>query len=103
MAANYNKVRQFLEESFPELRGKITGSNYPPPPVYELLTKILAIIQSMTLAWIIMGGEKVMQFFKITVNPNTKEPKFYYWIQENGFNVAAFIFLILPQIVSRFW
>merc|ERR1719413_84962 len=56
----------------------------------------------MALGWIIIGGEKVLKFANITVNPNTKEPKFFYWIQENGFNISGFIFLLLPQLVSRF-
>lgn len=102
MAANFNKVRLFLEDSFPELRGKITGSNYPPPPMYELLTNILGICQAFTLAWIVIGGDKMLKFVGITVNPNTKEPKLFYTVQDNGFQISIAIFLLLPQLISRF-
>lgn len=102
MAANFNKVRLFLEDSFPELRGKITGSNYPPPPMYELSTNILGIFQAFTLAWIVIGGDKILKFVGITVNPNTKEPKLFYQVQDNGFQISIAIFLLLPQLISRF-
>jgi len=103
MAANFNKVRLFLEESFPELQGKITGSNYPPPPLYELLTNCLAIVQACTLGWIVVGGDKILKWVAgITVNPTAQHPKMYYTIQENGFQIAIVIFLVLPQLISRF-
>jgi hypothetical protein len=49
-------VREFLEYNFPELRGKVTGDNYPPPPLVELLLKVMSIVQLMGIVLAMLGG-----------------------------------------------
>jgi hypothetical protein len=49
-------VREFLEHNFPELRGKVTGANYPPPPLVELLLKLMSFVQLAGIVLAILGG-----------------------------------------------
>ena len=42
---NYQQVKGWLEGAFPELRGHVTGGNYPPPPIVELISNFLSVFQ----------------------------------------------------------
>jgi len=104
MKANFLKVRQFLEESFPELRGKVTGANYPPPPIFELLQTILGVFQALSLAWIVIGGEKILRMagFSMDAGSDGLGPKILAFVSENSFQIGLCIFLIIPQFIGRF-
>jgi len=92
------KVKEFLETTYPELKGHVTGDNYPIPPIVELGSQFMSLLQIMTIAWIVLGGERVLRFVGFTGDL----PRFYHIIQEYGFQLGAFIFLILPQIINNF-
>lgn len=91
------KVKGFLETQFPELRGKITGGNYPTPPVLELLQNIVSLFQMVAMAWIVFGGEAVFRFIGFST-----PPPIFYTIKEFGTQIAVGLFLLVPQLLARF-
>ena len=56
-------------QNFPELDGKITGDNFPPPPIAELMLKLLSGVQLLGLGLVFFGErEEVilsLLFFKL--------------------------------------
>jgi hypothetical protein len=45
-----------LEHNFPELRGKVSGANYPPPPMVELILKLMSFVQLVGIVLAMVGG-----------------------------------------------
>lgn len=76
MKTNFLKVKGFLEHQFPELQGKITGGNYPIPPVLELANNIVSFLQMVGMAWIVFGGDKLFNLMGFRTLPPV-----YYAIQ----------------------
>jgi selT/selW/selH-like putative selenoprotein len=97
MKGNFLKVKGFLEGHFPELRGKITGENYPTPPILELLQNLMSIFQLAGMAWMIFGGQALFRMLGF-VEP----PVIYFTIQEYGTQIAVALFLLIPQLLARF-
>jgi hypothetical protein len=85
-----------MEQNFPELRGKITGANYPPPPVIELITKIVSLFQLIGIAFAMLGSN-VFRFIGLR-----EVPSWYHSVEMNAVPIAIFMYLILPQIISGF-
>ena len=98
MQRNFLNVQKFLEQQFPELQGRITGANYPPPPMAELASNLMWTVQLVAIAWIVMGGEKLFRMLGFT----NHLPSIFYTINENAMPIAIAVFLILPQWVGRF-
>ena len=94
---NFVQVARFLEENFPELRGKISGGNYPPPPFIELVSNLVSVIQMIALAWMVLGAQGLFKMLGIQ-----QPPKWALQIEENGIQFSMLLFLILPQFVARF-
>ena len=97
MKNNFLRVKQFLEGQFPELRGKITGENYPTPPILELVQNVIGMLQMFAMAWIVFGGETLFRFMGFS-----QPPSIYYTIQEFGTQIAVALFLLIPQLVGQF-
>jgi selT/selW/selH-like putative selenoprotein len=97
MQRNFVQVAEFLANSFPELKGRIEGGNYPVPPIVDLLTTILSSMQLAGLLYMVMGGENVLRL----VGFRNQMPYFYYFIQRYGVQLGIFLFLILPQILGK--
>ena len=45
-----------MEHNFPELRGRVTGANYPPPPIVELILKLMSVVQLAGIVLAMVGG-----------------------------------------------
>jgi selT/selW/selH-like putative selenoprotein len=97
MKRNFVQVADFLVNSFPELRGRIEGGNYPVPPIVDLLATLVSSMQLAGLVWMVMGGENVLRL----VGFRNQMPNFYYTIQKYGIQLGIFLFLILPQILGK--
>jgi hypothetical protein len=95
-------VVQLFEEKFPELRGDggITGDLLPAPPFHEFLSKILSLCQLIGIAWIVLGGDKLLRMLPM-YKAGRPLPAFYWTIQDNPVPIAIFLFLLAPQIVSK--
>ena len=84
-----------MEENFPELRGKVSGENYPPPPVIELLLKILSGIQLCGIVVALLGPNvfSLLGFRQV--------PSWWYSVEKNGVQIAILVYLLLPQMLSK--
>lgn len=90
-------MRDWLESTFPELRGRITGDNYPPPPIAVLLNKILSFVQLAGMVVALMGENA----FKLIGMP--RPPSWYNDIVvKNSVPLCIGLFLVLPQILNGF-
>ena len=102
MKRNFVQVAQFLEMQFPELQGRIQGGNFPPPPVIEFLTKLLTILQLVGMAWMMMGGDKLLRLLRL-VDANARQmPAYYYTIQQHLVQIGILLYLLMPQILGKF-
>lgn len=97
MKKNFLNVKNFLEGQFPELRGKITGENYPIPPVLILVNNIVNMLQMVGMAWMVFGGETIFRMMGFSTPPSI-----YYTIQEYGTQIAVALFLLVPQLIGTF-
>jgi selT/selW/selH-like putative selenoprotein len=97
MKRNFNSVRMFLEENYPELKGRIGGGNYPPPPIVELLLKCVTAIQVLAMALMLFGDR-----FWTSVLRMRYVPSWYYPIKEYGFQCGLAVFFLLPQLLNQF-
>jgi selT/selW/selH-like putative selenoprotein len=96
MKRNFAQVKQFLELNFPELRGKITGDNYPPPPFAELLMKILSGVQLLGMAFAVLGSNIFSMLGMQYV------PSWYNTVSKNGVQIAILVYLLLPQFLAKY-
>jgi thioredoxin reductase-like selenoprotein T len=102
MQNKFRQVENYLYETFPELQGQIVGGNYPPPPVAVLLQKILSYVQLLGLAWMIVGGEKLMRLIGYNGSANRPLPQWYWKIQAYAMQISVVIFFVLPQILAKY-
>ena len=98
MKRNFLNVAKFLEDTFPELKGKVEGGDYPASPLVELLQNVLSVVQLVGLLWAVMGGETLLGYLGYKAH---NLPGWYYTISNNSMQIAVAIFLLAPQIVSR--
>ena len=97
MKGNFNRMAKFLEESYPEFQGRIEGGNYPPPPLAELLSNILSMVQLLALLYMFFGGERVLRMIGYRAIPH-----WYGTIQNNSLQIGIALFLVLPQVLAKF-
>jgi selT/selW/selH-like putative selenoprotein len=97
MKRNFLYLQKFLEDTFPELSGKITGGNYPPPPIIEILLKILSGVQLFAMALIVFGDRvwtSMLRFRQV--------PSWYYPIKAYGFQFGVALFFVIPNILNHY-
>lgn len=90
------QAKKFLESNFPDLQGKVTGDNYPIPPVIDLLTKLLTGAQLLTMALMVFGDGLWTNILRMRYVPS-----WYYSVKAYGFQVGIAIFFIVPQILNK--
>lgn len=93
---NYLQVKGWLEGAFPELRGHVTGGNYPPPPIVELLTNFLSVFQLLGII-IAVTGDSIFRMFGFQ-----RTPAWFEDVTKNGVPIMIFLYLVLPQILSSY-
>jgi thioredoxin reductase-like selenoprotein T len=97
-------MASFLQQNFPELRGKVEGGNYPPPPLVELLSNVIWLFQVVGLIWMILGGDRLLHMCGLATTDAHNRlilPPWYYQIQENRVQLGIFLYLLLPQIANK--
>lgn len=97
MKNNYLKVRQFLEDQFPELKGQIKGEHYPVPPILSMAQNVVSFLQVVAMAWIGFGGETIFRFVGFST-----PPAIFYTIREFGTQIAVALFFLIPQLIGHF-
>jgi selT/selW/selH-like putative selenoprotein len=84
-----------MHQNFPELVGKVTGDNLPPPPLVELLLKLLNGFQLAGLVVVVLG-RNAFSLLGLQV------PSWYSSIEKNGVQLAILFYLLLPQVLSKY-
>jgi thioredoxin reductase-like selenoprotein T len=95
MKRNFVAAKRYLESEFPGLN--VDGDNYPPPPLIELLMKVLQGIQLMAMGLIIFGDglwTNILRFRAV--------PSFYVKVKEYSFQMGVLVFFILPQMLNKY-
>jgi selT/selW/selH-like putative selenoprotein len=90
-------VKGWLEGTFPELRGNVTGGNYPPPPIVELISNFLSIFQLLGIIFAVTG-DSIFRMFGFQRTPAWYEDI----VMKNGVPIMIFLYLVLPQILSSY-
>lgn len=85
-----------MERNFPELRGRITGDNYPPPPAVELLLKLMSLLQLCGIVMAVLGSS----VFRLLGMRQT--PAWYSKAEKNAIPLAIGLYLVLPQLLSKY-
>lgn len=96
MKRNFGQAKKFLETKFPELKGKVTGDNYPIPPVINLMTQLLTGAQLLTMALMVFGDGLWTNILRLR-----GVPSWYYSVKQYGFQLGVAIFFIVPQILNK--
>lgn len=96
MQRNYLQVKQFLETEFPELRGNITGGNYPPPEWAMQLMNVISVIHMITIAFFFFG-DNLWTMFGFTTPPS-----WYRTCKQYPMQTLVTIFLIIPSFVQKY-
>ena len=97
MQKSFMSVKRFLEQKFPDLAGKVTGGNYPTPPIVELLLKVLSCVQLLAMALIIFGDRLWTSFLRFR-----QVPLWYYTVKTYPFQFGVLLFLVLPNLLNRY-
>jgi len=79
------------------------GENYPAPPIVELLQRLLSYVQIFAMAWIVLGGEKLMGMLGYGGNNPRPLPAFYWTVQNYGMQIMMGLFFVLPQILNSYF
>lgn len=87
----------FLQNEFPQLIGKITGENYPTPPIAELVGHIMVLLQVLGLASMVMGMDTLCRMVGLR-----QTPSFLRSFEQNSIQYGILLFLLMPQIVARY-
>lgn len=96
MKRNFLKVKEFLEASFPELRGRVTGENYPPPPVIGMFVNFLSVVQLFFIAAMFMG-DGIWSFLRFQ-----QPPEIWFTAKQYGMQIGIAVFLLVPQIINSY-
>mmetsp|Transcript_5578 Transcript_5578/g.9702 ORF Transcript_5578/g.9702 Transcript_5578/m.9702 type:complete len:143 (+) Transcript_5578:223-651(+) len=97
MKRNFVAAKEYIEKEFPEMRGRISGGNYPTPPTIEFLQQVLQAVQLLAMALMIFGDGLWTNVFRFS-----QVPEWYFPIKAYGFPLCLAIFFILPQALSRY-
>lgn len=90
-------MKAWLEDAFPELRGRVTGGNSPVPPLVELSLKLIGLLQFLGIVFVVTG-EGVFQFFGMQ-----RAPAWYRdVVMKNGVPIMICVYLVVPQFLNGF-
>lgn len=91
-------MAELLQDKFPELRGKITGAEYP-APIIEFFSNAISFCQLVLITWMVLGGEKLLRM--LPFYRTGPLPSFYRTIQDNPVPLAILMFLLAPQVIRK--
>lgn len=97
MQRNYLTIKNFLEEEFPELRGKITGGNYPPPPYTVIMMQILSAIHLLAIVFV-MFGDAVWSY--IPYFSSHGPPELYKTAKQYPMQTFVILLFVIPTLVQ---
>mmetsp|Transcript_3040 Transcript_3040/g.4595 ORF Transcript_3040/g.4595 Transcript_3040/m.4595 type:complete len:139 (+) Transcript_3040:195-611(+) len=95
MQRNYLTIKQFLESEFPELRGHISGGNYPPPDYAIYLMQLISAVHMVAIAFIFMG-DKLWDYVPMVNGP----PEWYKACKQYPMQTFIFLFFVFPTVLQ---
>lgn len=90
---NFRQLKQFLEENFPELNGRVQGELYAPPSYAVLLERIVSSVQIFAMLCIFLG-DSVWNMVPFVQGP----PEFYFQLKQNPMAGIGLVFFVLPSV-----
>lgn len=96
MTRNFLHLQKFLEDTFPDLSGNISASDFPPLPT--VLQEILPGVQLFAMALILFGDRvwtSMLRFRHV--------PLWYYPIKAHGIQCTVVLFFVIPKILDGFF
>lgn len=87
MVRNFRSLQEFLEQRYPEFRGKIAGGNYPPPP-YAIMAVQLASLMQWGLIALMFAGSSIFSSLGM------HEPQWYKDMTENKMSTFIMVFFV---------
>jgi len=100
MAKNFMAVRDFISQRFPELAGKIHGSNYPPPFYASWISSFVGFLQMFGLSCVFLG-DSVWTYVPFITNGG-QPPAFYNDLKQNPTFAFILVFIALPSVAQSF-
>lgn len=91
------EVKRWLEQTFPELRGKVTGGNYMPGEAVQLMLKLMTVLQLLGVALVLMG-ETFFSMIGIQRLPHWYQDVF----KKNPVPIMIGLYIVLPQILNGY-
>lgn len=90
-------MRGWLENSFPELQGRVTGGNSPIPSTIELVMKLMSMIQFIGIILVVMG-DGAFRLIGLQRNPTWYDEYFV----KNAVPIMIFTYLVIPQFLAGY-
>lgn len=92
MQKYFRDLQGFVESTYPEFQGNISGGLYPPPKYCEVIAQITGYIWIAGVALLMVGNH-------IFTALGIPEPEWYIWMKNN--RMAAFIGLFMLNNVGH--
>jgi len=87
MKRNYINLRDYLENRFPHLVGRIRGENYPIPPFWQMMSTVVGSLQTLSIVLVFLGGNRFVQKRMV-------RPEWFESAQNNKLRVFAGFFML---------
>lgn len=95
------QVVNFLEKEFPSENMQFVREHLPVSPIPELLSKLVPICQAISIAWVIVGGKKLLRWLPMYRSGQRPLPRFYWIVQDNSIPILIFLFLLAPPLTKN--
>ena len=95
MKRNFDQLKQFLEYNYPQLRNKIKGENFPPPPFAVYIQHAYSFIQMFAFLCVFFG-DSIWNMMLGGV------PQWYTDLKQNPTMAFVMIFFVAPSLVRIF-
>lgn len=97
MKRNFVQLKEYIEQEFPEMKGRVFGENYPVPSIIELVQQLLQLLQLFVMALMIFGDGLWTNVLRLS-----RVPEWYYPLKSYGFQFCIVVFFLLPQGLNRY-
>jgi len=95
MKRNFDQLKQFLEYNYPQLRNKIKGENFPPPPFAVYIQHAYSFIQMFAFLCVFFG-DSIWNMMLGGV------PQWYTDLKQNPTMAFVMIFFVAPSLINSF-
>lgn len=87
MQRYFVEAQKFLETTYPELHGRISGGHYPPPAYATLIASAVSYLWTFGIV-LIIGGSAIFKFLGMP------EPELSVWVSNNKGSTFLALFVL---------